>query len=76
MIDRRVGRKLAARIDPEGVVHEAYIRAQRRWTAIKTEQVDLDAWVYGQVRDRLIEVIRSSRGPEHDVGRDVPWPDG
>ena len=76
MIDRRIGRKLAARIDPEGVVHEAYIRAQRRWTAIKPEQVDLDAWVYGQVRDRLIEVIRSARGPEHDVGRDVPWPDG
>ena len=28
MIDRRIGRKLAARVDPEGVVQEAFIRAR------------------------------------------------
>ena len=76
MIDRRIGPKLAARVDPEGVVHEAYLRARPRWTALKQEQVDLDAWVYGQVRDRLIEVIRVALGPVHDVGRDAPWTDG
>ena len=37
---------------------------------------DLDAWVYGQVLDRLIELVRGALGPEHDVDRDVAWPDG
>ena len=75
MIDRRIGRKLAARIDPEGIVHEAYLRAHRRWTEGKPDQVELDAWVYGQVRDRLIEVVRTAMGVQRNVGRDVPWPD-
>jgi RNA polymerase sigma-70 factor (ECF subfamily) len=75
MIGRRIGPKLALRVDPEGVVHEAYLRARPRWNALDTGRADLDAWVYGQVRDRLIEVIRGALGPEHDVARDVPWPD-
>ena len=60
MIGRRVGSKLAARIDPEGVVHEAFVRAKPRWLALEPKPVHPDAWIYGQVLDRLIEVIRSS----------------
>ena len=75
MIERRIGRKLAVRIDPEGIVHEAYLRARLRWTEFQRKPFDLDTWIYGQVRDRLIEVIRIAMGPEHDVGRDVRWPD-
>ena len=37
MIDRRIGRKLAARIDPEGVVHEALPPRPTRWQAIEPE---------------------------------------
>jgi RNA polymerase sigma-70 factor, ECF subfamily len=76
MIDRRTSRKLAARLDPEGVVQEAYIRARPRWQALSPKPADLDAWVYGQVVDRLIEVVRGALGPQHDVDREVPWPDG
>jgi RNA polymerase sigma-70 factor (ECF subfamily) len=75
MIGRRVGAKLAARVDPEGVVQEAYLRARPRWSARRPEQADLDAWVYRQVLDRLAERIRSALGPGRDAGRDVPWPD-
>jgi RNA polymerase sigma-70 factor (ECF subfamily) len=76
MVERRVGRKLAARIDPEGVVNDAFIRARARWQALAVRPSDLDGWIYGQVVDKLIEVLRSALGPERDVTRDIPWPDG
>src|SRR5258708_36070941 len=76
MIERRISRKLAARIDPEGVVQEAYIRAKPRWHASSPKPADLDAWVYGQVVDRLVELVRGALGQKQDGARDVPWPDG
>src|SRR4051812_26580669 len=76
MIERRVGRRVATRVDPEGVVQEAYLRARPRWQALNPKPVDLEAWVYGQVLDRLVELVRSALGPEHDVARDIPWPEG
>jgi RNA polymerase sigma-70 factor (ECF subfamily) len=76
MIGRRTSTKLAARIDPEGVVQEAFVRAQPRWRALAPRPDDVDAWVYGQVLDRFREVVRIALGPEHDVDRDVAWRDG
>ena len=76
MVERRVGRKLAARVDPEGVVQEAFLRARPRWQALSPKPADLEAWVYGQVVDRLIELIRGALGPERDVAREVAWPEG
>jgi RNA polymerase sigma-70 factor (ECF subfamily) len=71
MIGRRIGTKLAARIDPEGVVQEAFIRARPRWQALAPKPNDLDGWVYGQVLDRFREVVRGALGPEHDVDREI-----
>ena len=76
MIGRRIGSKLAARIDPEGVVQEAFVRARPRWQALTPKPDDLDAWIYAQVLDRFREVVRSALGPEHNVDRDVAWPEG
>ena len=78
MIGRRISSKLAVRIDPEGVIQEAFLRARQRWQALmpKPKPDDLDAWVYGQVLDRLIELVRVALGPEHNVDRDRAWPDG
>jgi RNA polymerase sigma-70 factor (ECF subfamily) len=76
MIYRRVGPKLAARIDPEGVVHEAYLRARPRWQALDPKPADVRTWVYGQVHDRLTEIVRTALGPERDLNRDAAWPDG
>src|SRR3974390_1211844 len=67
MVERRIGRKVATREDPEGVVQEAFIRARPRWLALDPKPADLDAWGYGQVLDRLIELVRSALGPEHNV---------
>ena len=75
MIGRRIGHKLAARVDPEGVVQDAYLRAQARWAGMNPRPADLDVWIYGQVRDRLIERVRAALGPERDADRDIGWPD-
>ncbi|MFO0892576.1 MAG: sigma-70 family RNA polymerase sigma factor [Isosphaeraceae bacterium] len=74
MIDRRVGRRLATRIDPEGVIQDTFVRASSRWQAMDPKPADIDAWIHRQVVDRLIEVIRGALGPTRDVDRDVPWP--
>jgi DNA-directed RNA polymerase specialized sigma24 family protein len=76
MINRRIGRQLAARIDPEGVLQEAYLRARPRWQETDPKPVDVDTWVYGQVHDRLTEAVRAALGPTRDVNRDAAWPDG
>jgi RNA polymerase sigma-70 factor (ECF subfamily) len=76
MIHRRIGRKLATRVDPEGVVQDAYVRARPRWHALEPKPTDVHTWVYGQVHDRLTEVVRSALGPERDVNRDAAWSDG
>ena len=75
MIDRRIGSKLALRIDPEGVVQEAFIRARPRWQALTPKPEDLDVWIYAQVLDRLKELLRGALGPERDADRDIGWPE-
>ncbi len=72
MIGRRIGPRLAARVDPEAVVQDAYLRARDRWRAMEARPEDLDVWIYGQVIDRLNELIRSALGPKHDARREVP----
>lgn len=76
MIERRVGPKLAARIDPEGVVQEAFLRARPRWQTLDPKPDDPTTFVYGQVVDRLIETIRAALGPQRDAGRELAWGDG
>jgi RNA polymerase sigma-70 factor (ECF subfamily) len=72
LLNRRISSKLAARIDPEGVVHEAFLRARPRWHDLTPKPDDLDAWIYAQVLDRFREVARAALGPQHDVDREVP----
>ncbi len=76
MILRRVSSKMAARIDPEGVVQDAFIRAQPRWRSLSPQPTEVDAWVYAQVLDRLKELIRAAMGPQRDVDREIGWADG
>jgi RNA polymerase sigma-70 factor (ECF subfamily) len=76
LIGRRVGSKLAARIDPEAVVQDAYVRAGPRWLVLSPKPDDIDVWVYRQVVDRLIELIRRTLGPEHDLNREIPCLEG
>ncbi len=76
MILRRVSSKMAARIDPEGVVQDAFVRARPRWQSLSPQPKDIDAWIYAQVLDRLRELIRGAMGPQRDVDREVGWAEG
>jgi RNA polymerase sigma-70 factor (ECF subfamily) len=69
MIQRRVSNKLAVQIDPEGVVQEAYSRAQKRWPKLSPKPDNLDAWIFGQVIDQLIDGIRGVRAKKRNVDR-------
>jgi RNA polymerase sigma-70 factor (ECF subfamily) len=75
MIGRRISSRLAVRIDPEGVIQDAFLRARPRWQALTSKPGDFDAWVYAQVLDRFREVVRGALGPEHNVDRDIAWRD-
>jgi RNA polymerase sigma-70 factor (ECF subfamily) len=77
MVRRRVGAGLRARIDAEGVLQNAYLRIRQRWkdSAKRPKQADLYCWMYGIVRDQVIDEVRTALGPNRDAGRDQPWPD-
>ncbi len=48
MILRRVSSKMAARIDPEGVVQDPF-SGPAALAVLSPQPKELDAWVYGQV---------------------------
>src|SRR5438270_8728609 len=76
MIQRRLPSALAARIDPEDILSEVYLQAQRKWNDFKN-QATLPAyvWLYGIARDCLIEAWRRETRDRRDPKRAVPWPE-
>jgi RNA polymerase sigma-70 factor (ECF subfamily) len=76
MVQRRLDRRLAARIDPEDVLSRAFLQAQRRWPRCKDRALHLPrAWLYGLVRDCLIEEWRIHHRSGRDLLRDQAWPE-
>jgi RNA polymerase sigma-70 factor, ECF subfamily len=76
MVRRRLDPALAARLSAEDVLSDAFLEARRKWAAFKARS-DLTpyAWLYGIVRDRLIEAWRRENRACRAPGREVPWPD-
>ena len=85
MVQRRLDTALAARVDAEEIVNEGFFLARRKWPRFK-DQTTLSAfaWLYGIVRDCLIEVWRRtsrraglyegrSLGHALGLGQDRPW---
>lgn len=76
MVRRRLDPTLAARLDPEDILSEAFCEAQRRWSQFKGQsQVGPYAWLYRIVLDRLIEAWRRETRPARDRRLEVPWPE-
>src|SRR5262249_36749508 len=67
--------RLAVRIDPEGVVQDAFIRASQRWTKAENEVERIDLWLSRMVHDQLVEEIRSALGSTRNFDREAPLPD-
>ncbi len=75
IVQRRISAKLAARLDPEGILHDAFIRALSRWAKNPCKPAQVNAWIYRQVLDQLTEATRAALGTTRDAARDVPLPE-
>jgi RNA polymerase sigma-70 factor (ECF subfamily) len=75
-VERRLDPVLRARIDADDILNEAFFDAQRKWAAFK-RQVEMPAyvWLYGIVRDKLIQVWRRENRACRDPKREMPWPE-
>jgi RNA polymerase sigma-70 factor (ECF subfamily) len=76
MVRRRLAHALARRIDPEDVLGEAFLQAQKRLTAFKKEQgLSVYAWLYCVTLDCVLEVWRRETRQRRDPQAEIPWPD-
>lgn len=77
MVQRRLDPALAARVDPEGVLAEAFLLARRKWAAFKERPAASPyAWLYRIVLDCLIEAWRREARDCRDYRRSMPLPEG
>lgn len=76
MVRRRLDPTLEGRIDAEGVVHEAFLVASRRWSAFEERSAaSTYAWLYRIVRHCLIDAWRRETRERCDARREMPWPE-
>lgn len=75
-VKRRLTGKLVKRIDPEGLIQEAFLRVHDRWSGRADERINLTGLIYRKVLDVMAESVRRECGPEHDVAREVSGPRG
>jgi RNA polymerase sigma-70 factor (ECF subfamily) len=75
MLRRRLDPRLAARIDAEGLLADAFILARRKWPKFKTSQMAPYAWLYGIARDCLINAWRRENRMARSPDKEMPWPD-
>jgi RNA polymerase sigma-70 factor (ECF subfamily) len=76
MVRRRLDPRLAVRLDAEAIIAEAFLVAGRRWDAFcRHDGLDVYSWLYGLVRDCLIEAWRKASRDCRDCRRDLPWPE-
>ncbi len=73
---RRLDDRLAAAVDPDDVVSEAFQDAWRKWPAYRgARRVGEFVWLYGLVTDRVVAAWRAANRDKRDVNRKVPWPE-
>ena len=75
IVQRRISARTGPRLDPEGIFHDAFIRALSRWAKNPCKPAQANAWVYRQVLDQLTEATRAALGTMRDAARDVPFPE-
>jgi RNA polymerase sigma-70 factor (ECF subfamily) len=88
IVHRRLDPRLANRIDPEEVLGEAFLRARHRWAKFTDRAEQLKraerwdrlerwpyVWLYGIVRDCLIDAWRRETRLRRDVRQELPFPE-
>ena len=77
MVRKRVGPRLVARIDPEDVLQDVFLRAQREWQSSPPPPEHREWWLYRLAWRRTIELMRAALGADRNADREVsaPWCD-
>jgi len=76
MVQRRLDPALTARISPEDILSDAFLEARRKWSAFRAQSALTPyTWLYGIVRDCLIEAWRRQSRASRDPRRELPWPE-
>jgi RNA polymerase sigma-70 factor (ECF subfamily) len=76
IVQRRLDPRVAARICADDVLQEAFFLAQRKWLARGPSSAAGEfVWLYGIVRDTLIEMCRREIREIRDVRRGIPLPE-
>jgi RNA polymerase sigma-70 factor, ECF subfamily len=76
MLRRRIDPALAARIDPEEILHETFLQAGRRWPDYRRQHKATPyAWLYRIALDCLIDAWRRQTRDRRDLRRELPWPE-
>jgi RNA polymerase sigma-70 factor (ECF subfamily) len=76
MVERRLDPALRARIDPEEILSDAFLKARSQWGWIR-DHPDRPRypWLYRLVLDCLIDAWRRHHRGSRDVDRDIPFPE-
>jgi RNA polymerase sigma-70 factor, ECF subfamily len=75
MVRRRLDPALSARVDPEDIVEDAFLRAGSRWSDYDPGVMSGYTWLYRIVLDCLIETSRKAHAAGRSIRREVPWPE-
>ncbi len=75
MVKRRLDPALKARIDPEDILGDAFLRARVRWSSRDRAGMSDYAWLYRIALDCLIDAWRSAHAEGRTLEREIPWPD-
>jgi RNA polymerase sigma-70 factor, ECF subfamily len=75
MVRRRLDPALAARVDPEDILSEAFPRAGARWSDYDAAVMSSYTWLYRIVLDCVIEASRKAHAAGRSIRREVPWPE-
>lgn len=76
MLWQRLPRELVVRVDPEEVLQQAYIKAQRAWSRFERSGMRPYVWLYRIALDTLLDARDWNLRRRRDLRREVCLPDG
>jgi RNA polymerase sigma-70 factor (ECF subfamily) len=75
MVGRLIGPRLAARISVDDVFQAAYLRARSQWTDRPPVPGARYCWLYGIVRNQVMDEVRKAMGATRSLDREISIPD-
>jgi RNA polymerase sigma-70 factor (ECF subfamily) len=74
MVRRRMDPAMAARVEAEEILHEAFIRAMGKRPG-RDPALPVYTWLYGIARDCLIDAWRAANAVGRSIQHEIPWPE-